>query len=127
MAANRFTVSHNALMPLQERLHPPRFAASGTFGRSQATYNKDRGPVDRSTTLKKLEALRAVAAHAQEAELSHALCRWLVFADAADVQKQQKQQPKQQQQQQQQLLLLLRLLLLLLLNVRCVGKLEPPA
>ena len=84
---SRFTSSSSAVAPLQERLAPggpARQPAVKPFGRSSATFGRSQTgqPLDRSATLKKLESLRAVASHAQAAELSHAISTW---AEAAQL------------------------------------------
>ena len=79
----RFTSSYSAVGPLQERLAPRSGAPPATkpqgFGRSAHGFGRSQkmGQLDRSATLRKLEALRAVATHAQEAELSYALRAWV--------------------------------------------------
>ena len=78
--SERFTASHGNLAFLQKSLNPP---IKNNFGGSQSTFRRSglMGQQDRSATLKKLESLRAVAQHAQEAELSAAIRMWLAAID----------------------------------------------
>ena len=71
MASQRFTASAHATVS-----QPPSAAAPAQFSRSAIGARGPSTISDRGATLKKLEALRAVAKHAQEAELTYAFGMW---------------------------------------------------
>ena len=82
-SGSRFTVSHNGLTTLQSLLDARQVRQP--FGQSQSHYGGSKlgagaTALDKSTTLRKLEALRAVAAHAQANELSMAMRTWADLA-----------------------------------------------
>jgi hypothetical protein len=78
-SGSRFSVSHNGLSTLQDLLEVR--AHRQLFGQSQSYYGQAKSihaapTLDKSATLRKLEALRAVAAHAQASELSYVIRTW---------------------------------------------------
>ena len=90
---SRFTASSSAVAPLQERIAgaAPPPANKQHFGRSSTGFGRSQtgmSALDRSATLKKLEALRAVATHAQEAELAHVVRTWAEVARLPAAQRQ---------------------------------------
>ena len=78
-SGSRFSVSHNGLSTLQDLLEAR--AHRQQFGQSQSYYGQAKSihaapTLDKSATLRKLEALRAVAAHAQASELTYVIRTW---------------------------------------------------